>query len=33
MYFVEIKFVEEAQKMLDEYTFNEILRKARLGDE
>lgn len=32
MFFVEIKFVEEAQKMLDEYTFNEILRKARLGD-
>jgi hypothetical protein len=31
-YFVEVKFVEEAEKMLDEYTFNEILRKARLGN-
>jgi hypothetical protein len=32
MYFVEVKFVEEAEKLLDEHTFNEILKKARLGD-
>jgi|SRR6056297_1899637 len=31
-FFVEMNFVEEARRVLDEDLFNEILTKAKLGD-